>query len=167
MLELLDNTNLRRQRVQVMLESDQVLDQIDMDNFRVKSQTHTDKSYIVSRSGKGLICECTDNKYRHSDCKHIHFVKSFLMKRRDNNKDFIIMERSKLNLCKFYDSGNIIKKGIRRNKKGNSQVYQCQNCNRKLANNFGFENTRVNEGMITGSIQMYYSDISFRDIANH
>ena len=127
-----------------------------------------DKYYTVSGTGKGLVCECPDNQFRRSDCKHIQVIKSIIMQNRGYaNDEFKIMERANLNLCKYCDSGNIIKKGVRKNKKGNIQVFKCLECTRKFTTNFGFEKTRVNETIITGAMQMYFTGMSVRDIADH
>ena len=40
------------------------------------------------------------------------------------NSEFKIMERSKLNLCKYCDLGNIKKDGFRNNKKGKIHIFQ-------------------------------------------
>ena len=45
------------------------------------------------------------------------------------HEGFRIMERSKLRLCKFCDSGNVIKKGTRKNKNGDVQIFKCSDCN--------------------------------------
>ena len=77
------------------------------------------------------------------------------------------MERSKLKLCKYCDSGKIIKKGTRRNKNGNIQIYKCKDCKKRFTANFGFEKKQSNENTITGALQMYYSGMSVRKIADH
>ena len=76
-------------------------------------------------------------------------------------------ERSKLQLCKFCDSGRIRKDGVRENKKGRIQRFKCQDCNKRFTANFGFEKRQFDETTITGALQMYYSGMSVRDIANH
>ena len=77
------------------------------------------------------------------------------------------MERAKLNLCKYCSSRNIIKKGMRKNKRDNVQKYQCRDCEKQFTTNFGFEKTRVDSSTITGTMQMYFTGMSVRDIANH
>ena len=49
------------------------------------------------------------------------------------------MECVNLKLCKFCDSGNIVKKGIRKNKSSNVQVYKCLEYQKRFTTNFGFE----------------------------
>ena len=47
------------------------------------------------------------------------------------------------------------------------QIFQCLECTRKFTANFGFEKTKVDQSVITGAMQMYYTGMSVRDIANH
>ena len=77
------------------------------------------------------------------------------------------MERAKLQLCKFCDSGNITKKGIWKNKSSSVQIYKCIECHKRFTANFGFEKIRVDQSTITGAMQMYFTGMSVRDIANH
>ena len=75
--------------------------------------TTPDKYYIVSRTGRGLVCECPDHK---SDCKHIHVILNIIKQNRYYvNNEFKIIERSNLNLRKYCSSGNIRKCGFRTN----------------------------------------------------
>ena len=142
--------------------------QLDSKRFKVRSQSDPTNYYIVFRTGNGLICECPDHQYKKADCKHIkvvlHLIKNNLCYR---NQTYKIMERSKLQLCKFCDSGRIKKAGISKNKKGTIQRYQCKDCKRRFTTNFGFEKKQFDEDIITGAMQMYYTGMSVRDIANH
>lgn len=159
--------NPRTQRAKQMMEIEGHASQFEQDKFKVKSQTSPEKSYIVSRTGNGLVCECLDHQTRKADCKHIKIVLNIVMKNRCyKNNIFRIMERAKLQLCKFCDSGNIIKKGIKKNKSGNLQIFKCKDCKRKFTVNFGFENMRYESVIITRALQMYYSGMSVRDIAD-
>ena len=74
------------------------------------------------------------------------------------------MERAKLRLCKFCDSGNVIKKGSRKNRHGNIPKFKCKDCQREFITNFGFEKMRHDSRTITQALQMYYQGMSVRDI---
>ncbi|MFB5620593.1 MAG: YIP1 family protein [Nitrosopumilus sp.] len=54
------------------------------------------------------------------------------------------MERSKLELCKYCDSGRITKKGIRKNKSGGVQIFKCLDCKKKFPSNVAFEKISQN-----------------------
>jgi len=116
--------NQRKQRAKQMMESQDHCSQFESNKFKVRSQTNPSKSYIVTKTDNGLICECKDHEIRKSDCKHIKIVLQIIMKNkcyRDNT--FRIMERSKLKLCKYCDSGKIKKSGTRKTKAGTIQRY--------------------------------------------
>ena len=70
-------------------------------------------------------------------------------------------------MCKYCDSGNIIKRGIRKTKQGKIQRYLCKDCNRRFTTNYGFESMRYDNITITSALQMYFSGMSVRKIADH
>ena len=156
-----------QQAVQMMKIKGHCL-QFEPDKFTVRSQFNPDKYYTVSKTDNGFVCECKDHTRNKANCKHIKIVLDTIMKNRCcSNNTFRIMERSKLSLCKYCDSGRIIKKGTRKNKNATVQIFLCLDCDRKFSSNFGFEKMRYNYATITGSLQMYYSGMSTRDISNH
>ena len=77
------------------------------------------------------------------------------------------MNRDDFKLCKYCDSGNLIKRGTRQNKNGIIQKYQCKDCQKRFTLNCGFESMRYNDNIITGALQMYFSGMSVRKIADH
>ena len=159
--------NQRKQRAQLMMETKGHCSQIESDKFQVRSQTNPENFYIVSKSDNGLICECKDHEIRKSDCKHIKIVLEIIKNNQCcRNNTFRIMERSKLQLCKFCDSGRIIKKGFKKNMYGDVQLFKCKDCKRKFTSNFGFEKMRYESVIITRALQMYYSKMSVRRIAD-
>lgn len=160
--------NQRKQRAQSMMEKPNFASQVDHGKFQVRSQTNPEKSYLVSTTCNGLVCECKDHEIRKSDCKHIKIILEKIKKKSCySNQPFRIMERSQLKLCKYCDSGRLIKRGIRKNKNGNIQRYQCLDCKKRFTANFGFEKKQFNEKTITGALQLYYSGMSVRRIADH
>ena len=121
--------NFRTQRTRQMMETHGYCSQIDHDRFKVRSQTNPDNFYIVSKTGNGLVRQCKDHEVRKTDCKHIRIVLDIIKQNKcHRNNTFRIMERSKLQLCRYCDSGRIIKKGIRKNKSGKAQIYKCLDC---------------------------------------
>ncbi len=113
--------NARTQRAKQMMEKPNFASQVDHGKFEVKSQTDSTKSYTVSTTGDGLVCTCKDHTIRKADCKHIKIILEKIKKKSCySNQSFRIMERSKLNLCKFCDSGNIVKAGMNRKSKCSS-----------------------------------------------
>ena len=76
------------------------------------------------------------------------------------------MERSKLQLCKYCDSGRLRKDGFRKNKNNKIQKFYCLDCKKGFTANFGFEKMRYDDVIITRALQMYYSKMSVRRIAD-
>ena len=147
--------NVRKQQAKQILETPNMITQTNTQTFKVKSMTVPDKYYTVSRTGNGLVCECPDHQHRKSDCKHIHVILNIIKQNRGYvNNEFKIMERAKLNLCKYCSSGNIKKDGFRTNTRGKLQIFKCLDCQRKFTPNFGFEKTRVEPSTITGAMQI-------------
>lgn len=160
--------NARLQRAKQMMEQAGYVSQIEQNKFKVRSQTNPDKFYIVTRTGNGLVCECKDHEVRKADCKHIKIVLAIIMKNKCyQNNTFRIMERAKLKLCKYCDSGRVSKWGSRKTKTEKVQIFKCLDCKKKFSENIGFEKMRYNENTITGALQMYYSGMSVRDIETH
>ena len=159
--------NQRKQKAQSMMQTIGYASQFEHNKFKVRSQTNPDNFYIVSKTENGLRCECKDHNCRKSDCKHIKICLEIIKKNKCyRNNTFRIMERSKLKLCKFCDSGKIIKKGFKKNKSDKVQLFKCKDCKRKFTANFGFEKMRYDSVLITRSLQMYFSGMSVRDIAD-
>ena len=140
--------------------------QFNPDKFSVRSQRIPQIHYIVSRTDNGLVCECPDYVKKQSDCKHIKIVLEVIKKNQFEFQEFRMMERTNFKLCKFCDSGNIVKAGLKKNKNSIMQRFKCQDCKKRFTTNFGFENMRSKDTIIARALQMYYSGMSVRDVAN-
>ena len=159
--------NSRQERAQQMMAEPDYAAQTGRGEFRVRSQSNPDKSYMVRETASGLVCECPDHTYRKADCKHIKVVLERIRKNRAGTDDgFRMMARSEFTLCKFCDSGRLKKDGIRKNRKGDAQQYKCLDCKKRFTMNPGFERMRSKDAVITRALQMYYSGMSVRDIAD-
>ena len=78
--------NPRQQRARQMMQVEGYCSQFDRDKFRVRSQTDPSKSYVVTDTGNGLVCECPDHQTRKVDCEHIKVVLEQI-KRNQNRMD--------------------------------------------------------------------------------
>ena len=158
--------NQRQQQAMQMLQLDHHAEMYQLGKYRVRSQSDYNKWYNVNSTGNGLICNCPDHTFKGSDCKHIHVIKTRIM-RNSFSKKFKIMNRDDLKICKYCDSGNIKKDGIRTTKHGKIQRFKCNECNKRFTTNYGFESMRYTDTIITGALQMYFSGMSVRKIADH
>lgn len=161
--------NPRQEKAQQIMETPGYATQFEQGKFKVRSQSDPTKFYIVSRTnGQGLICECPDHQIRGADCKHIKVILEIIKKNQCyKNNTFRIIDRSDCKICIHCSSGNVHTKEIRKNKKGDIQVYRCGDCKKCFSSNIGFEKTRYDENTVTGSLQMYFCGMSCRDVANH
>ena len=79
-----------------------------------------------------------------ADCKHIHTTLELIKQKKCYaNQPFKITERSKLQLCKYCDSGRLRKDGFQKNKNGKVRVFECLDCRKKFTANFGFKKKAV------------------------
>ena len=56
---------------------------------------------------------------------------------------------------------------MRNSKQGKIQRFKCLDCNKRFTSNFEFEGKQSNSKIITGALQIYYSDMSVGDISTH
>jgi len=71
-------------------------------------------------------------------------------------------------LCPKCNSKGIIKRGLIKNEdREDTQRYGCKNCNNRFVENNPFFRMRNQEQIITQCMDLYYSGMSFRKIADH
>lgn len=159
--------NRRAQNARQLLQLPDCVSKIDSDHFRIRSQNDPDKHYIVSKTGNLLICECQDHQENGSDCKHIKVVLDTLKSNKTQDPEpFRMVYRTEIKICKYCDSGDIKKNGVRVKKSSTTQRYKCRECGKRFSGNFGFERMRYDQSTITMAMQMSFSGMSLRDIAD-
>lgn len=154
-------TTSRQERGEAIAQHQDQIHRIDETFYTVKSQSH-EGEYAVTKIDDEWLCECPDNKFRHTICKHIHAV-IFSQRIRAEVKVRTIKPINNLSSCIFCGSTNIVKSGLRKNKTGNIQVYLCHDCHKKFTFNIGFEKMKHNPQAITSAMQLYFSGESFRN----
>ena len=157
--------NARTQRSKQIMALPDYAKFIGNNKIKIRSQTDLSKYYIISRTGNGLVCECPDHQERKSDCKHIKTALELIKNNEGQKQSFRIMERSLIKVCKFCDSGNLKKDGMRTNKNSKIQRFKCLDCNKRFTANFGFEKKQYDDTVITSALQMYFSKMSVRRIS--
>lgn len=129
--------------------------------YRVRSQSGNGM-YYVENTLIGWKCTCPDHTFRGMICKHIWAVK-ISMGMREQAKPKRILEPVTITSCPVCDSQNIRKDGIRHNKSGDIQKYECFECGKKFSVNVGFEKMKHNPHAITSAMQLYFSGESLRN----
>lgn len=153
----------RSEKAQKIVHTKGAIRRLDGHTYTVQSQTGVGR-YTVVAMESGWTCECPDHIYRKSKCKHIWAVEfSIELRKEVQSTVTTIAPLSSLN-CRFCNSANIVKDGVRHNKYGDIQKYNCKDCNRYFTINAGFEWMHATPQMITGAMQLYFSGESFRNV---
>ncbi len=151
----------REERGQTIAQHNGQIKRIDETFYTVLSQSGNGE-YAVTKVDNEWICECPDNKYRHVECKHIYAIK-FSQTLRAEVAVARISPLENLSNCIYCGSSNLKKKGIRKNKSGNIQKYECRDCHKYFTFNIGFERMKHNPQAITSAMQLYFSGESLRN----
>jgi transposase-like protein len=154
-------TTTREERGQTIAQHNGQVKRIDDYLYIVKSQSQNGE-YTVNKVDNEWLCDCADFTYRHVECKHIHAV-NFSLTIRAEVKVRTISPIENLTNCIYCGSPNIVKHGIRKNKAGNIQVFNCKDCHKDFTFNIGFEHMKHNPQAITSAMQLYFSGESLRN----
>ena len=157
------STNPREMRgLQIAQLKDQI-QRIDDGTYKVSSQSGNGKYDILSTE-RGWTCSCPDHQFRQVCCKHIHAVE-ISRKMREAVQESVTVREVDLNRCKFCDSPDITRKGVRKLKKGTFQQFRCHDCRRRFTHNLGFERKRATPEQITMAVDLMFSGLSSRKTA--
>lgn len=148
----------------IALNPNQQILRIDDHHYKVKSQT-TKREYDVIATESGFVCSCPDHKFRHVCCKHIHSVEySIKIRKEVRERNKVIIEEIGLDKCPKCQSVNIVKHGIRHNKKFDLQRYSCRDCKKRFSFNLGFDKMKSDPKTITSAMQLYFTGESLRNV---
>ena len=157
----MESQNSRMERGQAIAKTNNQIRRIDAQNYIVKSQSNNGE-YQVSKVSGEWYCECPDHIYRHEKCKHIFAVELSASFRAE-----VAVARiepiDNLTECLFCGSSNIVKDGVRKNKRGDIQIFYCKACEHYFTFNIGFERMKHNPQAITSAMQLYFSGESLRN----
>lgn len=137
------------------------IQRIDDYTYKVKSQANN-REYEILNSEVGWICSCPDHIYRGMKCKHIYAV-DFSNKLRMEVEARKIEPITDISNCIFCGSSNIVRDGIRHNKFGDIQKFNCKDCGKYFTFNIGFEKMKHNPQAVTTAMQLYFSGESLRN----
>src|SRR5208283_2676574 len=104
--------------------------------------------YTVVKGSRDWRCSCPDHMYREVKCKHI-WACEFSLKLHDKVRENVVIQPVTINVCLYCKSPSIVKNGMRHNKYGDLQVFQCNSCGRDLTINIGFEHMKHNPHAVT------------------
>ena len=119
---------------------------------------------IYSQPSAGWTCSCPDHQFRRVCCKHIHAVE-ISRKMREAVQESVTIREIDLGKCKFCDSANVVKHGLKKLKKGTFQRFRCDGCGKHFTHNLGFERKRATPEQITMAVDLLFSGLSSRKTA--
>ena len=157
--------NSREERGKAIADRPNQIQRLDNRFYRVASQSR-DLSYDVVRTKAfaiGWICNCPDFTYRQVKCKHIWAVEISVKLREVVQARAI--EPVTIEVCLYCRSAEIVRDGLRHNKYGDIQKWNCRTCGRYFTINLGFERMKHNPQGITTAMQLYFSGESLRNTA--
>ena len=157
------NISTRQQRGQLIANMKNQIHRIDDTHYKVNSQSSDKQYHIISTEG-GYTCSCPDHRYRHVCCKHIHAVE-ISRKMREVVQKSVVIKQIDLERCKFCNSDNIVKHGIKKLKRGNTQRFKCMDCKKHFIHNLGFEGKHATPEQITMAVDLVFSGLSTRKTA--
>lgn len=159
----MSSLNARENRGQEIAGKTGQVRRIDSETYLVHSQSSKEIYDVIKSSLGGWLCSCPDHLYRGSKCKHIYAVEYSFALRQEVlvTKIEPIVDPSKCLAC---GSRAIVRDGIRRNKYGDLQKYNCKACGHYFTLNLGFEGMRATPQAITGAMQLYFTGESLRNV---
>lgn len=153
--------DLRKEKGNKIAHTEGCIKNVKDKYWKVKSQSF-DGHYIVENTEIGWQCNCPDHKFRGMKYKHIYAVE-VSTHIREQAKPKIVLEPITVTGCPSCNSANLKKDGIRHNKSGDIQKYECLDCGKWFSVNIGFAKMKHNPHAITTAIQLYFSGESLRN----
>jgi putative transposase len=159
----MNETNARQQQGQIIVNSDGSIRRINELIYSVISQSGN-SNYEVHSTEIGWVCSCPDHKFRGVKCKHVWATEiSFALRKEVEIRR--IEPIVNIQNCIYCKSVKIVKDGLRHNKRGDIQKFNCKDCSKYFTINIGFEKMKHNPQGITTAMQLYFSGESLRNTA--
>ena len=150
---------IRAQKGKEIASMERAVTRLDDHTYKVVSQSSR-SIYEILSTENGWICQCADHMYRAVKCKHIWAVEFSFAIRKEVSK---VIEPIHVEGCLYCGSLGLLKVGIRRNKCGDLQKFQCKVCRKYFTINIGFQKMKHSPQGITAAMQLYFSGESLRN----
>ncbi len=155
--------NVREERGRQIWAKGTEVKRLDGYTYSVLSQSGRG-AYTVQAFEFGWRCSCPDYGFRNWDCKHVFAVK-FSLKMRAQVENATLAPIEATDACLYCGSKHVVKDGVRHNKSGDIQKFQCLECKGYFTVNVGFEKMKHDPKAITTAMQLYFSGESSRNTA--
>jgi transposase-like protein len=156
-LSLQDLEKRREERAKMMINEQTEIRQTSDSTYIVPSQTAKNKAYQVVNVGEEWDCECPDFYFRNVLCKHILAVRLW-----KTIKTRIVEEETAS--CPKCGSFNLKKSGLRKNKSGNKQRFECLVCGKRFVKDLAFKGLKADAKTVTLALDLFYKGLSQRKI---
>lgn len=121
-------SNMRQQQGELIAKATGAIKRINELTYSVLSQSGNG-DYEVHSTDIGWVCSCPDHKFRGVQCKHIHAVIiSFALRKEVEIRR--IEPIVNIQNCIYCKSVRIVKDGLRHNKRGDIQKFNCKDCSK-------------------------------------
>lgn len=157
MLSLQTLEKHREERANTMIQNHMEIRQTSDSTYIVPSQTEKGKAYQVFNVGEEWDCECPDFYFRGLICKHIYAVRLWKL-----IKTKIIEEEAVS--CPKCRSLNVKKSGLRKNKSGDKQRFECLVCGKRFVKDLAFKGLKADGKTVTLALDLFYKGMSQRKI---
>ena len=158
--------NYRKQRGILITKLKNQIHRIDDTTYKVASQSNPNRFYEVISTEHGFVCSCPDSMYRGVCCKHSHAIEiSRRMREAVQEKATTVIKAIDPTKCKFCGSGQVVKDGMKKLKRGPVQRFKCMDCLKHFIQNLGFEGKHASPEQITMAVELVFSGLSSRKTA--
>ncbi|HEV2138245.1 MAG TPA: DDE-type integrase/transposase/recombinase [Nitrososphaerales archaeon] len=154
--------NQREQRGRLICDLRTEVRRLDENEYAVQSQSGKGE-YRVRATELGWLCSCPDATNRQAKCKHIYAVE-FSKTLRTEVELGTLAPFSTTDACIYCGSKHVVKDGLRHNKAGDIQKFNCLDCKRYFTVNVGFEGMKHSPQAITSAMQLYFTGASLRNV---
>lgn len=166
-----EEKNRNQKAIQIISNANSIR-KISKNNYRVTSQSY-DKIYNVTKLPDAdiWVCDCQDFTYRlvRKDDKRCKHIISIQMLQEKVEQELHIEKLDIPKICPQCQSTKIVKNGTRTvNNNLKRQKYCCKQCHYKFSfHESGFSGMRFSPQIITESLNLFMSGMSYRNIARH
>lgn len=162
-------SNTREERAKAILQKGNP-ELFDDNSYLVPSQ-YSDKKYLVTFFDS-YSCNCKDFQLRCKGkglyCKHIKTIilfKKLKEPQREINEVEFLIDTPKKDKCVYCSSEEIFKRGKRKTKLGEKQIYCCKKCNKRFILE-PIKNIKGTAKIVCLAMDCYYKGLSYRDISD-
>lgn len=158
---MLPTLDFRAQRGEAIAQMEGAVRRLDETTYIVRSQSGRG-IYVLVSGEFGWICNCPDAEFRRVKCKH-QFAVEFSQRLRAEVRASVVIQPMVVDSCPKCASEGVKRAGLRHNRAGDLQRFQCKSCGYYFTVNLGFEKMHANPEMITAAMQLYFSGESLRN----